>query len=146
LQNLRFDTDSDPEPQFVYNVTSVARFAPGKDKAARVDAISVETGKILWSYENRMTNFSPVLATAGGLVFNGGMDRYLRAHDDAEGKVLWQTRLASQALGFTVTYAVNGRQYIAMQLAGLQSRRAARHFRCWRDQRRQCRLRVCAAT
>jgi len=59
-----------------------------------------------------------VLATAGGLVFNGGMDRYLRAHDDADGKILWQTRLASQAVGFTVTYAVNGRQYVAIAAGG----------------------------
>jgi alcohol dehydrogenase (cytochrome c) len=122
LQNLCFDTtpraDRDPAPQFVYNVTSVARLAPGKDKAGRIDAISVESGRTLWSYENRVTNFSPVLATAGGLVFNGGMDRYLRAHDDADGKVLWQTRLASQALGFTVTYAVNGQQYVAIAAGG----------------------------
>jgi alcohol dehydrogenase (cytochrome c) len=122
LQNLCFDTtpraDRDPAPQFVYNVTNVAKFAPGKDKAGRVDAISVETGKTLWSYETRVANFSPVLATGGGLLFNGGMDRYLRAHDADDGKVLWQTRLASQALGFTVTYSVNGRQYVAIAAGG----------------------------
>jgi hypothetical protein len=96
LQNLCFDTtpraDRDPAPQFVYNVTSVARFAPGKDKAGRVDAISVETGETLWSYQNRVTSFSPVLATARGLVFHGG----LRAHD-VDGKVLWQTRVLTGA-------------------------------------------------
>src|ERR1700681_4685410 len=118
LQNLCFDTtpraDRDPAPQFVYNVNNVAKFASGKDKAGRVDAISVETGKTLWSFETRVANFSPVLATGSGLVFNGGMDRYLRAHDANDGKVLWETRLASQALGFTVTYAVGGRQYVAI--------------------------------
>jgi alcohol dehydrogenase (cytochrome c) len=46
------------------------------------------------------------------------MDRYLRAHDTDDGKILWQTRLASQASGFTVTYAVNGRQYIAIAAGG----------------------------
>jgi hypothetical protein len=46
------------------------------------------------------------------------MDRYLRAHDTDDGKILWQTRLASQALGFTVTYAVNGRQYFAIAAGG----------------------------
>jgi hypothetical protein len=44
-------------------------------------------------------------------VFDGGVDR-LRTDDDADGKVLWQPRLASQAPGFT--YAVNGRQYVAI--------------------------------
>jgi alcohol dehydrogenase (cytochrome c) len=122
LQNLCYDTtpraDRDAAPQFVYNVNNVAKFASGKDKAGRVDAISVETGKTLWSYETRVANFSPVLATGSGLLFNGGMDRYLRAHDTDDGKILWQTRLASQALGFTVTYSVNGRQYVAIAAGG----------------------------
>jgi alcohol dehydrogenase (cytochrome c) len=122
LQNLCYDTtpraDRDAAPQFVYNVNNVAKFASGKDKAGRVDAISVETGKTIWSYETRVANFSPVLATGSGLLFNGGMDRYLRAHDADDGKILWQTRLASQALGFTVTYSVNGRQYVAIAAGG----------------------------
>jgi alcohol dehydrogenase (cytochrome c) len=32
--------------------------------------------------------------------------------------VLWQSRLPSQVLGFAVTYAVNGRQYIAIAAGG----------------------------
>jgi alcohol dehydrogenase (cytochrome c) len=31
---------------------------------------------------------------------------------------LWQTRLASQATGYTVTYAVDGRQYVAIAAGG----------------------------
>jgi alcohol dehydrogenase (cytochrome c) len=122
LQNLCYDTtpraDRDPAPQFVYNVNNVPRIAPGKDKVGRIDAISVETGKTLWTWETRVSTFSPILATASGVIFNGGMDRYLRAHDADDGKILWQTRLASQALGFTVTYAVNGRQYVAIAAGG----------------------------
>jgi alcohol dehydrogenase (cytochrome c) len=105
LQNLCYDTtpraDRDPAPEFVYNVNNVAKLAAGKDKVGRIDAISVETGKTIWSWETRVSNFSPILATGSGLIFNGGMDRYLRAHDADDGKLLWQTRLASQALGFT---------------------------------------------
>jgi alcohol dehydrogenase (cytochrome c) len=101
-----------------YDVNNVAKFASGKDKAGWIDAISVETGKTLWTWETRVSNFSPILATEGGLLFNGGMDRYLRAHDADDGKVLWQSRLPSQALGFAVTYAVNGRQYGAIAAGG----------------------------
>ena len=46
------------------------------------------------------------------------MDRYLRALDADNGTVLWQTRLPSQAVGGTVTYSVNGRQYIAIAAGG----------------------------
>jgi alcohol dehydrogenase (cytochrome c) len=59
-----------------------------------------------------------VLATGGGLVFNGGMDRYLRAFDADSGAVLWQTRLASQAMGYTVTFSIGGRQYVAIAGGG----------------------------
>jgi glucose dehydrogenase len=46
------------------------------------------------------------------------MDRYLRALDADNGTVVWQTRLPSQAVGGTVTYAVNGRQYVAIAAGG----------------------------
>jgi alcohol dehydrogenase (cytochrome c) len=122
LQNLCFDTqaraDRDPAPQFVYNTLNKYKFAPGKDKVGRIDAISVETGRTLWSWETRVSNYSPILATGGGLLFNGGMDRYLRVFDADNGQVLWQTRLASQAMGYTVTYSIGGRQYIAIPAGG----------------------------
>jgi alcohol dehydrogenase (cytochrome c) len=78
----------------------------------------VETGKTLWSWETRVSNYSPILATGSGLLFNGSMDRYLRALDADNGKVLWETRLGSQAVGGTVSYSVNGRQYIAITAGG----------------------------
>jgi alcohol dehydrogenase (cytochrome c) len=111
-------TDRGPGPEFVYNTTNVGKFATGKDKVGRIDAISVETGRTLWSWETRVANYSPILATGGGLLFNGSMDRYLRALDADNGQVLWQTRLPSQAVGGTVTYSINGRQYIAIAAGG----------------------------
>jgi len=111
-------TDRGTAPQFVYNTTNVGKFPPGKDKVGRIDAISVETGRTLWSWETRAANYSPLLATASGLLFNGGFDRYLRALDADSGQVLWQTRLASQTVGGAMTYAVNGRQYIAIAAGG----------------------------
>jgi alcohol dehydrogenase (cytochrome c) len=51
-------------------------------------------------------------------LFQGNMDRYLRALDADNGNILWQTRVASQAAGGTITYSVNGRQYIAIPAGG----------------------------
>ena len=42
----------------------------------------------------------------------------LRALDADNGQILWQTRLASQAAGGTITYSVNGRQYVAIPAGG----------------------------
>ena len=122
--NVKTKPDT-PTPAQGYNTSAVGRFATGKDKVGRIDAISAETGKTVWSWETRVSNYSPLLATAGGLLFNGGLDRYLRALDADNGQVIWQSRLPSQTVGGTITYAVNGRQYIAISagggaLAGLQ--------------------------
>ena len=100
-------------------------FAAGKDKMGRIDAISVETGRTVWSWETRVANYSPILATGGGLLFNGSMDRYLRALDSDSGRVLCETRLPSQVVGGAITYSVRGRQYVAIaagggNIAGLQ--------------------------
>jgi alcohol dehydrogenase (cytochrome c) len=122
LNNLCIDstsrTDRGPAPEFGYNTNNVGKFATGKDKVGRIDAISVETGRTAWSWETRVTNFSPLLATGGGLLFNGSLDRYLRALDADNGQVLWQTRLPSQAAGATVSYSINGRQYVAIAAGG----------------------------
>jgi alcohol dehydrogenase (cytochrome c) len=122
LSNLCIDstarTDRGSDPRFVYNTQNVGKFAAGKDKVGRIDAISVETGRTVWSWETRVTNYSPILATGGGLLFNGSMDRYLRALDADKGQVLWQTRLPSQAVGGAVTFSVRGRQYVAITAGG----------------------------
>jgi alcohol dehydrogenase (cytochrome c) len=122
LANLCIDstarTDRGPQPQFVYNTTNVGKFAAGKTNVGRIDAISVETGRTLWSWETRVVNYSGILATAGGVLFNGSMDRYLRALDADKGTVLWQTRLPSQVVGTAITYAVAGRQYVAITAGG----------------------------
>lgn len=122
LANVCIDStaraDRGPQPQFVYNTTNVGKFSSGKDKVGRIDAISVETGRTLWSWETRVSNYAPILATGGGLLFNGSMDRYLRALDADKGTVLWQTRLPSQVVGSPIAFAVNGRQYIAVTSGG----------------------------
>ena len=61
---------------------------------------------------------TPLLATGSGLLFNGGLDHYLRAFDADTGKVIWETRLPSQTIGGAITYSVNGRQYIAIAAGG----------------------------
>ena len=53
-------------------------------------------------------------ATGGGLVFGGDVNGRFRALDDKTGKVLWETNLGSPVSGFPVTFAVGGKQYVAV--------------------------------
>ena len=123
LQNLcadmRVRTDNIPSlPRNQYNTIGAQVVADDKTNIGRIDAINVETGKTVWSWETPASNYSPILATAGGLIFNGGMDRYFRALDQLEGKVIWQTRLGSQVFGAPVTFSIKARQYIAVTAGG----------------------------
>jgi len=123
LQNLctdyRVRADNIPsKPKDQYNTLGKPMVADGSTNIGRLDAISVETGKTLWSWETEASNYTPVLVTAGGILFNGAMDRYFRAFDQANGKVLWETRLGSQAFAAPVTFSVDGRQYIAIAAGG----------------------------
>ena len=55
-----------------------------------------------------------MLATAGDLVFWGDLDHMFRAFDADSGKMLWETKLNGPMQNSTITYAVNGKQYVAV--------------------------------
>ena len=85
------------------------------DTPARFLALDVNTQKLVWDIRTRVPQSSAVLTTAGGLVFSATPDRYFRAFDDRDGKVLWQSpRLNDIPNAFPITYMVDGKQYIAM--------------------------------
>lgn len=73
---------------------------------------------VAWSRRSRMTPASAILATAGGILFEGTLDRRFRALDSATGEVLWETRLDDSPYSFPITYAVDGTQYVAVVTGG----------------------------
>ena len=58
--------------------------------------------------------FGGPIATAGGLVFWGDLDRRLHAFDAESGAILWETILGGAIQMSTITYAVDGKQYLAV--------------------------------
>ena len=92
---------------------------PGSDhNYGRLAAIDLRTGKPAWTVRRRAPAASAVLATAGGILFEGSRDRWFRALDSATGKVLWQVRLSDTPNSFPITYMVNGKQYVAVVSGG----------------------------
>ena len=89
------------------------QLAPGTDQLGSVHAISAETGRTLWIHEQRAATMS-LVATGGGLVFGGDVNGRFRAFDQETGDVLWEINLGSPVTGFPISYAVDGRQYVAV--------------------------------
>jgi alcohol dehydrogenase (cytochrome c) len=83
-------------------------------KYGRTEAINLETRAVLWSDRQRAPGTTCLLATAGGVVFSGSLDRFLRAYDDTSGKLLWEVRMNDVPSSCPISYSVKGRQYIAM--------------------------------
>ena len=96
----------------LYRLAVRNQIAPDTDQVGTVQAISVETGEITWTYEQRAATTS-LVTTGGGLVFGGDANGRFRALDQETGGVLWEINLGSSVTGFPITYAVDGRQYVA---------------------------------
>lgn len=87
---------------------------PGSDgKYGVLQALDMKTGETVWKVRQRAPFDTSVLATAGGILFAGSMDRTIKAWDQATGEELWSAGLPGIPNGGPVSFAVEGRQYLA---------------------------------
>jgi glucose dehydrogenase len=77
-------------------------------------AWDAKEGKVVWSDPELFSVWSGVLATAGGVVFYGTLEGYLKAVDARTGKELYKFKTGSGIIGNVMTYEHDGRQYIAV--------------------------------
>jgi alcohol dehydrogenase (cytochrome c) len=90
-------------------------FVAPPDGAAHghLDAYDPVSGKRQWSYPYKYLLLASILATGGDLVFTGDPEGFFFALDARSGTKLWSFQTGSGHRGSSVTYTVNGRQYIA---------------------------------
>jgi alcohol dehydrogenase (cytochrome c) len=116
LQNMCMTAVSNTDqrdPAKVYGLTTKNVMTPGADKVGTVWAISAETGKTAWKHEQRAGMMS-LVSTGGGLIFVGDVEGKFMALDDRTGAVLWQVTLPDSISGYPISYAVDGKQYVAV--------------------------------
>ncbi|MFA5899913.1 MAG: methanol/ethanol family PQQ-dependent dehydrogenase [Hyphomicrobium sp.] len=71
-------------------------------------------GKIVWSNPERFSVWSGALATAGGVVFYGTLEGYLKAVDALTGRELYRFKTPSGIVGSPISYLHKGKQYVAI--------------------------------
>ncbi|MDA9533947.1 MULTISPECIES: lanthanide-dependent methanol dehydrogenase XoxF5 [unclassified Bradyrhizobium] len=87
---------------------------PGESHMGNFIAWDNKTGKIVWSNKEQFSVWSGALATAGGVVFYGTLEGYLKAVDAKSGKELYKFKTPSGIIGNVTTYENNGKQYVAV--------------------------------
>jgi PQQ-dependent dehydrogenase (methanol/ethanol family) len=75
-------------------------------------------GRLRWQVRTDEPLIGGVLATAGGLVFSGAGEGVFAAFDAASGERLWSHQCEAGVNAPPVTYAVDGRQYVAVAVGG----------------------------
>jgi PQQ-dependent dehydrogenase (methanol/ethanol family) len=87
---------------------------PGSDpnKYMNIGKIDVATGEMKILYSQPQASAGSALVTAGDLMFWGDQNRRLRAFDADTGQMLWETIVAGMVMNSTISYAVNGKQYM----------------------------------
>ncbi len=77
-----------------------------------------QQGRIRWQVRTEEPLVGGVLATAGGLLFSGAGKGVFAAFDGGTGAQLWSYQCAAGVNAPPITYAVRGRQYVAVAVGG----------------------------
>jgi quinohemoprotein ethanol dehydrogenase len=83
-------------------------------------AWNFETQKPMWDVPQASFVEGGILATAGGLVFQGSIDGSFNAYAELTGKHLWSFKQDSPVIAPPITYSAEGRQYVTV-LSGISS-------------------------
>jgi alcohol dehydrogenase (cytochrome c) len=100
-----------PIPALVANATNVRL---PRDGYGSIQAVDPKTGERKWEFKMTDVTDSGVLSTASDLVFAGGREGYVFALDAKTGSLLWKSMVGGQVAAGPMSYAVNGRQYVAV--------------------------------
>ena len=96
---------------------------PGIDpnKFMNLAKINLSTGEMRVLHSQPQPANGSALTTAGDLVFWGDLNRRFRAFDADTGKILWESVVGGMVMTSTITYAVNGKQYVLVNTGEGQS-------------------------
>ncbi len=105
----------EPIPGAVNNGVSDI-YAGGVRPEARASLIAWDPvlGKKAWEVSTPAPWNGGVMATAGGLVFQGHIDGHLVAYNGMTGQEVWRMPVGTAAIGAPISFSVDGRQYVSI--------------------------------
>ena len=103
------------QPPAVRELLTALQASGQASQRAVLKAFDPETGEVRWEQETAgFWDRAGVLATAGGLVFQGSDTGHLKAFDASTGTVLLDLELGTSIVAAPMSYAINDEQYIAI--------------------------------
>ena len=91
------------------------------EKFMNLAKIDLSTGEMRVLHSQPQPGNGSALITAGDLVFWGDLNRRFRAFDADTGKMLWESVVGGMVMTSTITYSVNGKQYVLINTGEGQS-------------------------
>jgi alcohol dehydrogenase (cytochrome c) len=79
-----------------------------------VRAIDPATGERKWEFKMNDVTDAGILTTASDVLFSGGREGYFYALDARSGELLWRANVGGTIAAGPMSYAINGRQYVAI--------------------------------
>jgi alcohol dehydrogenase (cytochrome c) len=106
----------DDEPRFVAGQLFMGgsfTWDPVEKSRGWLTAVRASTGEVAWKYRSSRPMLAAVTATAGGMLFTGELTGDFLAMDARTGDVLYRFPSGGAIVGGVISYAVEGKQYVA---------------------------------
>jgi PQQ-dependent dehydrogenase (methanol/ethanol family) len=117
-QPMTYHVEETPYPSGKLWLGGAFKVIPTEEQWGQLVAVNLDTGKIAWKQKTPQPLMGGVLATAGGIVFNGEANGWFKAFDAGTGKELWKFQCGAGVNAPAVSYMVNGKQYVAVAAGG----------------------------
>ena len=117
-QPMTYHVEETPYPGGKLWLGGAFKTIPSEEQWGRLVAVNLDTGKVAWGVKTPQPLIGGVLATAGGVVFNGEANGWFKAFDSKTGKELWKYNCGAGVNAPAVSFTVGGKQYVAVAAGG----------------------------
>lgn len=117
-QPMTYHVEETPYPGGKLWLGGAFKVIPTEEQFGNVTAVDYNSGAIRWKVKTQQPMIGGILATAGGLVFTGEGNGYVKAYDSSTGSEMWRFQAGAGVNAPPASYTMNGRQYVVVAAGG----------------------------